>query len=72
MFSTKKVYNEQTGEVQTVLKTMSKEQEIRLGLQSAPEMIQMHGGQHPSQDAKRQRCQKDQREIGVIFAFWRR
>ena len=43
-------YNEITGEDQRV--AMSPEQEIALGLQSAPQMAQQHGGLHPDASAQ--------------------
>ncbi len=43
-------YNEITGETQRV--AMSPEQEIALGLQSAPQMAQQHGGLHPDPQAQ--------------------
>ena len=44
-------YNEITGETQYV--GISEEQEIAVGLQSAPAMIQQHGGLHPSEQGQR-------------------
>jgi len=41
------VYNPVTGEKQHV--SLSEEQEVALGLQSAPEMAQQHGGLHPDE-----------------------
>ncbi len=38
--------NEYTGRTQTI--TLSPEQEIAIGLQSAPQMAQQHGGLHPN------------------------
>ncbi len=43
-------YNEITGKTQRV--ALSPEQEIALGLQSAPQMAQQHGGLHPDQEAQ--------------------
>lgn len=43
-------YNEITGETQRV--SLTPEQEIALGLQSAPQMAQQHGGLHPDQEAQ--------------------
>ena len=43
-------YNELTGETQRV--AMSAEQEIALGLQSAPQMIRQYGGLHPDRAAQ--------------------
>lgn len=43
-------FNEITGETQYV--GISKDQEIALGLQAAPQMAQQHGGLHPDQDAQ--------------------
>jgi len=43
-------YNELLGEKQQV--GISVDQEITLGLQSAPQMIQQYGGLHPDQDAQ--------------------
>ena len=45
-------YNEITGETQRV--AMSPDQEIALGLQSAPQMARQHGGLHPDTAAQRQ------------------
>lgn len=49
-FSTKKEVNEVTGETQRV--AMTKEQEVAMGLQAAPEMAQQFGGLHPDQEAQ--------------------
>jgi beta-barrel assembly-enhancing protease len=43
-------FNEITGETQYV--GISKEQEVALGLQAAPQMAQQHGGLHPDQEAQ--------------------
>lgn len=43
-------FNEITGETQYV--SISKEQEIALGLQAAPQMAQQHGGLHPDERAQ--------------------
>lgn len=43
--------NEITGEKQFV--SLSPEQEVAIGLQSAPSMVQQHGGLHPDQEAQR-------------------
>jgi predicted Zn-dependent protease len=43
-------FNEITGETQYV--SISKDQEVALGLQAAPQMAQQHGGLHPDQDAQ--------------------
>lgn len=43
--------NEITGEKQYV--SLSPEQEVAIGLQSAPSMMQQHGGLHPDQEAQR-------------------
>lgn len=43
--------NEITGETQFV--SLSPEQEVAIGLQSAPSMVQQHGGLHPDQEAQR-------------------
>lgn len=43
-------YNPVTGEDQHL--SMTPDQEIALGLQAAPEMIQQHGGLHPDRDAQ--------------------
>jgi predicted Zn-dependent protease len=43
-------YNPVTGEEQHI--AMAPQQEIALGLQAAPEMIQQYGGLHPDQDAQ--------------------
>ena len=40
------VENEYTGRMQTI--TMTPDQEIAIGLQSAPQMAQQHGGLHPN------------------------
>ncbi len=42
--------NPVTGEVQRV--QWSQEQEVQLGIQSAPQMAQQHGGLHPDQEAQ--------------------
>lgn len=42
--------NEVTGEKQRV--ALSKDQEIALGLQAAPEMMKQHGGEHPDPEAQ--------------------
>lgn len=42
--------NEITGETQFV--GLSPEQEVALGIQSAPSMVQQHGGLHPDQEAQ--------------------
>lgn len=44
-------YNEITGETQHV--SLSAEQEVALGLQSLPAMVQQHGGLHPDPDGQR-------------------
>jgi len=46
----KKDVNEVTGETQRV--SMTEEQEIKLGLQAAPQMAQQHGGLHQSREAQ--------------------
>ena len=43
-------YNEVTGQTQYV--AISEDQEVALGLQSAPSMIQQYGGLHPDTDAR--------------------
>jgi predicted Zn-dependent protease len=43
-------FNEITGENQHV--SITEEQEVALGLQSAPAMIQQHGGLHPSREGQ--------------------
>ncbi|MEM7248417.1 MAG: M48 family metallopeptidase [Acidobacteriota bacterium] len=43
-------YNEVTGEKQHL--AMTADQEIAMGLQAAPQMIQQHGGQHPDRAAQ--------------------
>lgn len=43
-------FNEITGETQHI--TLSVDNEIQLGLQSAPQMAQQHGGLHPDQQAQ--------------------
>ncbi|MBT8234400.1 MAG: M48 family metalloprotease [Saprospiraceae bacterium] len=48
-FSTSQV-NEITGETQFV--SLTPDQEVAIGLQSAPSMIQQHGGLHPDQEAQ--------------------
>lgn len=50
-YYTKTQYNPITDEKQRV--SISVEQEIALGQQSAPQMIQQHGGLHPNQEAQR-------------------
>ncbi len=50
-FFTSKVYNPATGEDQYI--TISKEQEIALGLESAPQMIRQYGGLDPNEDLQR-------------------
>jgi len=47
----KRETNEYTGKAQSVDLTV--EQEIALGIQSAPQMAAQHGGLHPDQDAQR-------------------
>ena len=42
--------NEITGEKQFI--SLSPEQEVAIGLQSAPSMVQQHGGLHPDQEAQ--------------------
>jgi predicted Zn-dependent protease len=44
-------FNEITGETQHV--SLSAEQEVALGLQSLPAMVQQHGGLHPDRDGQR-------------------
>lgn len=43
-------FNEYTGETQYV--NITEQQEIALGLQSAPQMMQQHGGLHPNREAQ--------------------
>ena len=49
-FSTRSEVNEVTGERQRV--ALSREEEVALGLQSAPEMAAQFGGLHPNQEAQ--------------------
>ena len=49
-FSTRSEVNDVTGERQRV--ALSQEQEVAMGLQSAPEMAAQFGGLHPDQDAQ--------------------
>jgi len=49
-FWTNKQVNPITGESQHI--SISPEQEVQLGLQSAPQMAQQHGGLHPDQEAQ--------------------
>jgi predicted Zn-dependent protease len=44
-------FNEITGETQHV--SLTEEQEVALGLQSLPAMVQQHGGLHPDRDGQR-------------------
>lgn len=44
-------FNEITGETQHV--SLTQEQEVALGLQSLPAMVQQHGGLHPDRDGQR-------------------
>jgi len=48
--TTKKVVNPYTGESQRI--ALSPQQEVQLGLQSVPKMIQMHGGEHLDSEAR--------------------
>ncbi len=48
--TTKLIVNPYTGESQRI--ALSPQQEVQLGLQSVPKMIQMHGGQHRDTEAQ--------------------
>jgi len=65
--------NQYTGRVQTI--NMSAEQEIAIGLQSAPEMAQQHGGLYPDERLQAFVDAVGNKLVGrllinMIFTYW--